>query len=138
MLLQKPVTKRQKKEVSKKRLGLNLVFVGLALIALSLFFTAYLEKPPKILTPLAKNQTSEELKIVKILKDKDISYKTVETNPDLSKNIKLKSGAEVIIDSKKDINVQLSSLQLILSQLKIEGKTFKRLDFRYQKPVITF
>ena len=71
-------------------------------------------------------------------KSKNISYISIETAKDLSLIIKLDKERQVIIDPDKDINQQLSSLQLILSQLKIEGKLFKRLDFRYQKPIISF
>ncbi len=138
MLPRKTTTKRQKKEASKKKLGSLLILVGLIMIALSLFFTAYLEKKPKPLSPLSKNQTSEMSVIEKNLKKSNISFKSIETSGDLSILINLEKEKVVIIDSNKDIGEQLSSLQLILSQLKIEGKSFKRLDFRYQKPVITF
>lgn len=138
MLPKKSVTKRQKKEASKKRLGLILTFAGLVMIATSLFYVAFLEKNPKPISPLSKNQISSNVLIEKKLKEKNISFKSIETSKDLSTSIKLKDDQEVIIDPNKNIDQQLSSLQLILSQLKIEGKSFKRLDFRYQKPIISF
>lgn len=138
MLPRKTLTKRQKKEASKNRLGLILVFIGLALISFSLIVAVFLVKDPLFVSPLSKDQTSINLKIEKILKEKKISYKSIITSPDLSFVIGLDKDHEVIIDSKKDIDSQLSSLQLILTQLKIEGKTFKRLDFRFQKPIISF
>lgn len=138
MLLRKTITKRQKKERSRKKLGLILLFVGLVLISLSLFFAAFLEKPDRPISPLSKDQISINSKIEKGLKDKKISYISVETLKDLNYQILLDGKMQVVIDSNKDIEEQLSSLQLILTQLKIEGKSFKRLDFRYQKPVISF
>lgn len=138
MLPRKTLTKRQKKEASKNRLGLILVFIGLALISFSLIVAVFLVKDPLFVSPLSKDQTSINLKIEKILKEKKISYKSIITSPDLSFVIRLDKDHEVIIDSNKDIDSQLSSLQLILTQLKIEGKTFKRLDFRFQKPIISF
>lgn len=136
MLLQKVVTKKDKRKAIRKHRGLIFVFVGLVMIVVSLFYTAYLEKPPKVVSPLAKNQITDTGKVEQILKGKEIPYQNLEVEDDLSYKIVLSSGSEVYLDSKKDLTTQLSSLQLILSQLKIEGKTFKRLDFRFEKPVI--
>lgn len=138
MLPRKIITKRQKKEQSRKKLGLILLFVGLVLISASLSFSAFLEKPDKPISPLSKDQSSVNSKIEKALRDKKIPYISVTTLKDLNYQILLDNKTEVIINSNKDIIEQMSSLQLILTQLKIEGKSFKRLDFRYQKPVISF
>ena len=138
MLPRKTITKRQKKERSRKKLGLILLFLGLVLISLSLFFTAFLEKPDKLISPLSQDQSSFNSKIESGLKNKKISFVKVETLKDLNYQITLDDKSRAIIDSNKSIEVQLSSLQLILTQLKIEGKSFKRLDFRFQKPVISF
>ncbi|MEK9176134.1 MAG: hypothetical protein AAB520_01680 [Patescibacteria group bacterium] len=138
MLQRKTITKRQKKERARKRFGLALLFIGLIFVSISIFYIAFLEKPGPITSPLSKDQVSGTAKINKILKEKNISYKDISTSKDLYYVIKLSDKEEVIIDPKKNIEEQLSSLQFILSQLKIEGKTFKRLDFRYQKPIISF
>lgn len=45
---------------------------------------------------------------------------------------------EVILSSEKDIHTQISSLQLTIAHLTIEGKRFHRLDFRFDKPVISY
>lgn len=138
MLPVKTVTKKQKKEASKKRTGIFLIFIGLVLIVVSLFYTTFFEDVPKPISPLSRNQTSVNSIIEKTLKSKNIPFISIETSKDLSLIIKLSKDNEVVIDPNKDIDQQLSSLQLILSQLKIEGKLFKRLDFRYQKPIISF
>lgn len=138
MLPKKTVTKRQKKEKSRKKLGFILVFIGLLEISLLLFYTAFIEKKPEPISPLSENQTSFNLVLEKKLREKKIEFISLETEKDLNYKITLKNKEEVIIDVKKDIDLQLSSLQLILNQLKIEGKLLKRLDFRYQKPIISF
>lgn len=138
MLPKKTITKRQKKEKSRKKLGLILIFIGLIQISVLLFYIAYLEKKTAPLSPLSKNQTSFNLLIEKKLKEKRIETISLETEKDLNYKIILKNGEEIIFDRNKNIDGQLSSLQLILNQLKIEGKALKRLDFRYQKPIITF
>ncbi|HUS51988.1 MAG TPA: hypothetical protein VMX77_00815 [Candidatus Bathyarchaeia archaeon] len=43
---------------------------------------------------------------------------------------------EVFFSSEKEASVQVGSLQLILSRTKIEGKRLKRVDLRFDKPVI--
>ncbi len=137
-MLPKPLTKKQKKEVSRKRLGIILIFLGLLIIASILFFLAFLEKDPPIVNPLSKDQTSNGKLIMNSLREKKIPYKDLETTKSLLYKIKFEDNAEAIIDPKKDLEEQITSLQLILSQLKIEGKAFKRLDFSYQKPIISF
>jgi uncharacterized protein YcfL len=42
----------------------------------------------------------------------------------------------VLFNLENDIDFQLDSLQLILSRAKIEGKTIKKIDLRFDKPVI--
>lgn len=138
MLPRKNLTKKQKKENSRRRLGVGLIFSVLIIIAAFLFYLAFLQKTPVFLNPLSKDQISTGTKIQKILKEKKISYKSLATSKDLTYRIVLDKDSEVIIDPKKSIEGQLSSLQLILSQLKIEGKMLKRLDFRFQKPIISF
>ncbi len=138
MLPRRSLTKKQKKEISRRRLGIVLIFLGLLINAGVLFYLVFLEKDPPILNPLSKDQTSSSRIISKTLKEHKISYKDLETTRDLMYKIKFENDAEAIIDPKKDIEEQISSLQLILSQLKIEGKAFKRLDFSYQKPIISF
>ena len=132
------ITKKQKKKAKQKKLSIFLIILGLSLIATSLFYFAFLEKEPLYLNPLSRNQTSKNYQIEKILSEKKISYISVVTSSDLSYIIKLNGESEVIIDPNKDIREQLSSLQLIISQLTIEGKKFESLDFRYQKPFIKF
>ncbi len=138
MLPRRTLTKKQKKEVSRKRLGIILIFLGLLIIASMLFFMVFLEKDPPIINPLSKDQTSNGKLIVNSLREKKIAYKDLETTKDLKYKIIFEDNAEAIIDPKKDLEEQITSLQLILSQLKIEGKAFKRLDFSYQKPIIAF
>jgi cell division septal protein FtsQ len=137
MIFKRTVTKREKKKASKRRLGIILIFIGLLALNFSLVYMAFFEKPKPIVSPLSKNQISSNATVEKKLKERNIVYTSFTTEKDLNYKIKLESGGEVIIDSGKNIDQQLSSLQLILKQLKIEGKALKRLDFRYQKPIIT-
>jgi len=43
-----------------------------------------------------------------------------------------------IFSIKKDLKIQLDSLQLIFSRAKIEGRKIQRVDLRFDKPVVTY
>ena len=45
---------------------------------------------------------------------------------------------QIFISTSKNIPQEIASLQLIIRQLTMEGKEFHRLDFRYDRPVISY
>lgn len=45
---------------------------------------------------------------------------------------------QIYISTTKNIPQEIASLQLIIRQLTMEGKEFHRLDFRYDRPVISY
>ena len=75
--------------------------------------------------------------VEKILKDNNISFSAV-TTLDSSYSVNIPNNGLVILSGDKDINSQIASLQRILIQLTIEGKTFKNIDFRFSEPTISF
>ena len=137
MIFKNTVTKKEKKKATRNRLGLLLIVLGLLAVNFTLVYTAFFQKPKPIVNPMSKNQISSTKIVEDKLKESKIEYTSFDTQKDLTYILKLKSGGEVVLNPTKNIDEQLSSLQLILSQLKIEGKTLKRLDFRYEKPIIT-
>jgi cell division septal protein FtsQ len=48
------------------------------------------------------------------------------------------TGQQVVFSSSKDIDTQDYQLELIIKQFKIEGKEFKKIDLRFDKPIISF
>ena len=44
----------------------------------------------------------------------------------------------IIISASKDIHQQMASLQVTIHQLTMEGKDYRGLDFRYDRPVISY
>lgn len=75
-------------------------------------------------------------RLEKLLKENKIAYKSISRLNDGSYQIILDDAEIAIVSSRKDINSQISSLQYVLSRLTMEGKTFSRLDMRFDKPVI--
>lgn len=85
---------------------------------------------------MQKNTNRSEIN--DLLQESGIAFTSVESANDSSYLVNLKDGGQVIITQNKNVQNQISSLQLILSRLTIEGKRFKSLDFRYDKPVVLF
>ena len=56
--------------------------------------------------------------------------------PNQGIEVLLKNKTQVFFTSQKEIGSQLDSLQLIFNRSKIEGKEIKKIDLRFDKPVI--
>ncbi len=52
--------------------------------------------------------------------------------------IKLDHDQSVFLSTKKDLQQQLASLQVALSEFTIKGRQFKTLDFRFLQSIATF
>ncbi|OGH16234.1 MAG: hypothetical protein A3C22_03010 [Candidatus Levybacteria bacterium RIFCSPHIGHO2_02_FULL_37_10] len=85
---------------------------------------------------LSGGSSNKELE--NLLSQKNIAFSSISVLSDSSYLVKLSTGEEIIFSGTKAMPPQVSSLQLILSRLTIEGKRFVRLDFRFDKPVVTF
>lgn len=100
----------------------------------------------KILSPLAhttpaqkqKDTSTVESVITQSLQNHKIDFLGVKAEKDGTATIILKNNAKVIVSTQKDIESQIASLQLTIANLTIEGKQFQRLDFRFDRPVVTF
>lgn len=133
--------KRIKRRSSKKFFLFLLFFLsfsGFLLLGLNLNF-----KQHRLVSPLpstkdnysSSDKTKREIK--NLLNKNSISFNAI-TASNSSYFIRLAGGEEVILASEKPLTSQISSLQLVLSRLTIEGKRFVRLDFRFDKPIIDF
>jgi hypothetical protein len=142
MLQGRNLLRRRKTIRIKKRRNWRLLyfliasfFLSILLIVAGYFINLYF---PDILSPLARNRFNEISKIEKALSKTNIKFVKTTRQNDLSILVNLSDKEEVIFSSKKDLQSQIASLQLIVKRLTIEGKRFKRLDFRYDKPLIVF
>ena len=52
--------------------------------------------------------------------------------------IGFKDNLEVLFSLQKEAQIQLDSLQLIFSRAKIEGRNIKKIDLRFDKPVVSY
>ncbi|MGB9706833.1 MAG: cell division protein FtsQ/DivIB, partial [Microgenomates group bacterium] len=55
-----------------------------------------------------------------------------------SLEVELKDDLVTTFSFKKETQIQIDSLQFILSRAKIEGKGIKKIDLRFDKPVVTY
>lgn len=119
-------------------MAIVILFLGFLLsltsLVLSYYYTNYSKKP--LFNPVSLSKLYKEEDLRKMLKDKNIQYGKVTYGDDLSFYVDLRDGGQVILSLNKGLENQISSLQLILSRLTIEGKRLKKLDFRFNKPVI--
>jgi flagellar biosynthesis/type III secretory pathway M-ring protein FliF/YscJ len=130
-----------KKEKSKSRIKIafiSLIVLVILLIVIEFLYLNFSFGRNTYLSPIAKEQRSKLISIEQQLEKSDIKFKTVRVNEDSSFEVHLVDNSVVILSSKKDVKSQISSLQLILSRLTIEGKKLKVLDFRFDNPVVSF
>ncbi len=144
MLPRKRLLKKEKHVQAKKRmlfisfitglLGFSLIGVGILVL---------LKEPPfisplPIFRPLQADAESKAKKkdIERLLKEKNIEYENIQQVKSGIYTFDVSGHGEVTISTKKELNPQLSSLQVILVRLTMEGKKFKRLDVRFDRPII--
>lgn len=127
----------------KRNFFKKLPFFIFSLILFSAFLSAIYFIIPRLvnnsfISPLARNAVYKQNSIQDILSKNNIPFDRVEVASDSSYIVFLKDEGPVSISAQKNISSQISSLQLILSRLTIEGKKFKSLDLRFDKPIIEF
>lgn len=130
------MTRRRKKTKS----GLIIIFLFLLLVLTSIILYYWLGRPTFI-SPLPKGGLSDSSSaedIQTLLGKNNIAFSEVKSSTDSSVLVTLANGGTVLFSSKKSFKEQVSSLQPILSRLTIEGKRFKNLDLRFDKPSVTY
>lgn len=139
-------SRRSAKLQKKSRKKSPLLFLLILLLLLSpAFFYALAYQfyfQPVILNPLSEktflHASSDELSP---LRDELQAIHVVPSSLSVSSDsagfqVRLSGGEEILFSREKNLHDQVASLQLILSRLTIEGKAVKRLDLRFDKPVI--
>ena len=133
--------RRRKLKRKSKRDLLKIIpyFFLILIILLSLYFITSLVLNKKIISPLAQKYLSfESENVSEDLYKAGISFTSVKRSGDSLYIVTLSDGGQAIITPAKNIKNQISSLQLMLSRLTIEGKRVKVIDFRYDRPVVRF
>ena len=132
---------KKRKRIKSLHPLLKLLFFVLVLFALivSLYFSyLFYFKKQLIISPLGKKSISKTTLISEALLKSQILFSSVEIASDSSYLVNLSEGGQVFLSPSKEMGPQISSLQLILKRLTIEEKRIKKLDFRFEKPVLLY
>ncbi|MFH1833074.1 MAG: hypothetical protein ABH816_02795 [Candidatus Levyibacteriota bacterium] len=117
---------------------LLLILFCLAITILILYKNLNLISVPSAVNKLEDSKDVQLTKnLEQILAKNNIKFDLIKLASQSSVLVILLSGEEIIFSKVKPLEAQVSSLQFILSRLTIEGKRFSRLDFRFEKPVIS-
>lgn len=139
--------KKRKKILALQKILIVFAIISCIIIVLEIIYLANVLQKPKFISPIAntyKNvlaaitNNSPKNQLIELLHKNSIQYTSISSYGDGSMLIKLENGEEVLLSSKKLLETQVSSLQLILSRLTIEGKRIAKLDLRFDNPVIVF
>jgi hypothetical protein len=128
----------------KKAIGAFLIFIGIIELILTCYLMFFVPDPfispiPDSFQgkrPILDDTTTQAIK--KMLAKHSISYKQIYTTKEGDYLIKLNPEGEVLLTQNAALEQNISSLQLVLARITMEGKQFSRLDFRFEKPVIVF
>lgn len=135
-MIKKKKSFKNRKSFKKNKILVFLIICTLFLVGGLLYYEFFLYSSP-LISPLAKNKITADQKLEDLLTQKNIDYTLITSNNSFY-TISVKDNGEVIVSSTKDLKKQIDSLQLILGRLTIEGKRFKSLDLRFDKPVVSF
>lgn len=146
MLQKKKLTRKRNREWRKFTQKLLIFFVVFA-STLGILLLAFNKGNGDLLSPLSfaniiskkpVTVSSDTSEVKKILEAKKIAFDDIKVSSEGAYMVRLRTGEDVILSPKKDLSKQLSSLQVIYSRLTMEGRSLRKLDLRYDKPVVVF
>ncbi len=138
-MFQKRRSFKKERSKFKFRYIISILVFSIAIALVGSFFYYNFSFGSNILVnPLSKSYNSFENKLKDDLGKQGIKYLRTTLNADGSVMVNRDPEGEIIFSPKKEISDQITSLQLVLSRLTIEGKKLKTLDFRFANPVVSF
>lgn len=146
-MLKKKASLRRKKITIRHiifLLGICFCFIFILFIGIKRFSSYFFQTKPYI-SPLPSVLSKNKSKITNEFIEQELRQLFLENHIQFSSiifehssiRIILPKGEVVIFAKSKSLREQTSSLQLILSRLTIEGKRFTKIDFRFDRPVIS-
>jgi len=87
---------------------------------------------------ISQPQIIGTIKFLTTLRLNLLEPKIAKIAPPYSLTVWLKSGEEAVFSLKKEIQAQVDSLQFILSRSKIGERKIKKIDLRFDKPVVNY
>ncbi len=136
---------RRRAPLSIKILSILIALMVVGVLVLYRFsILGYFFHDSLYVSPIPSTLSSKTLKnseefldtLASTLKKKHIPYRSITYIQESIYKVSGEQGEVILFTSKKSLDEQISSLQLILSSLTIEGKHFSKIDLRFDKPVI--
>ncbi len=134
-----PAKIRRRANTLIKKSFIYFCLTGIIFVVFVQISHSFPQKQNTILSPLGaihKNPSvpnSLKFQITDLLDKNGIQYQSVNIQNDLMQN-----NSQVLLSTQKDLTEEIASLQLTIAHLTIEGKSFSRLDFRFDRPIISF
>lgn len=119
-----------------KKIAAYILLLGILGACAFFLNTFFVLGKPLFISPIGKISV-DAVAVEKILRDDNIQFSEV-TMDNNSYLISISNNGQVRLSLDKDIKEQISSLQRILKELTIEGKSFKMIDFRFLEPIVSF
>src|SRR5258706_6517709 len=141
---QHPAKIRRKANTFIKKSFLYLCLTSIFFILLVQISQSFPQRPSIVLSPLGmvhKNTSSPntlKAQIAELLDKNALQYQSIDIQRDSSVLVIMQNNAQVFLSTQKDLSQEIASLQLTIAHLTIEGKSFSRLDFRFDRPIISF
>lgn len=138
----------KKRKINKRNKGFGarrmILVVCVLLVVFFVSLYAYTKHSKRQIAPgfkvenISENTKNSQVNALKsLLQQNHIGFaKIVESGATCT--IYLPDGSQVLFSTQKDLLMQISSLQYILSRLTMEGRPFRKLDERFDNPVIIF
>lgn len=128
--------------VRKQNSGIRVkrtIKISFALILLTLLTTTVLQRDnfqglfvkKPLLIPIAQEKKVDFLK--SFLEHATIKFDSISEKEDYFE-VTLTNGMTVLLTKEDDLEGRVSSLQLLLERVKIEGRHIKTIDLRFKKP----
>lgn len=129
--------RRKKIKFGVKRLMVVILFALLAAMIVYIFYKReIIFKSSGLRRPIGR-VTNEQL-IFKQIAAAQIPLSSIPEIGERQIKLALEGDIEVILSTTNDLVIKLNSLQMLLDSFKIRGEMPKRIDLRYDKPVIIY
>lgn len=127
----------------RKRVRIAIFFLAILLIISTLGYLIksfrqndfFLFQSEKILKPMTG--ISSERELVDEFSKTDVRVISLSIIGEKELEASISGGTKILLKTEK-IAQQVSSLQLMLSRFKIEGRIPKKIDLRFEKPIVVF
>ena len=126
----------KKKNRLKQTIKKLIILAGIAILFLTgqQVFLRIKSNQKQIIAPKEENLFET---ISQLAQKNSLAIGNIEEKPDMIRLL-LEDGVEVALDKKKPIESQMDALQLIINQDKINGRKAKKIDFRFNNPIVTY